>query len=66
MELARTPDDQVLSVSAHEASLAARQEAADGVESGGVCEACSMLRLISFRTGQPSYEPVYEVSLDER
>ena len=27
-----------------------------------VCEACGMLRLTSFRTGQPSYEPGDEVS----
>ena len=30
-----------------------------------VCEACGMLRLTSFRTGQPSYEPADEVSLDD-
>ena len=29
-----------------------------------VCEACGMLRLTSFRTGQPSYEPADEVSLE--
>ena len=30
-----------------------------------VCEACGMLRLTSFRTGRPSYEPADEVSLDD-
>ena len=30
-----------------------------------VCEACGMLRMMSFRTGQPSYEPADEVSLDD-
>ena len=30
-----------------------------------VCEACGMLRLTSFRTGQPRYEPADEVSLDD-
>ncbi len=30
-----------------------------------VCEACGMLRLTSFRTGQPSHEPADEVSLDD-
>ena len=30
-----------------------------------VCEACGMLRMTSFRTGQPSYEPADEVNLDD-
>ena len=55
-------DGSAGSISAPRASLAVRQEAVDGVE---VCEVCGMLRLTSFRTGRPSYEPADEVSLDD-
>ena len=46
-----------MSVSVRGASLAACQ--------ADVCEACGMLRLTSFRTGQPCYELADEVSLDD-